>query len=77
MAKQERPVRDEGSGMPAQFMTVRELAQHLNMSVPWVYREAARVGLTAYKFGTGRNAKMQFRVSEVQRWIDQQSVPLN
>ncbi|WP_434739060.1 hypothetical protein [Streptomyces katrae] len=46
------------------------------MSVPWVYREAARVGLTAYKFGTGRNAKMQFRVSEVQRWIDQQSVPL-
>ncbi|MFJ9642941.1 helix-turn-helix domain-containing protein [Streptomyces sp. NPDC101206] len=58
-------------------MTVRELAQHLNMSVPWVYREAARVGLTAYKFGTGRNAKMQFRISEVQRWIDQQSVPLS
>ncbi|MFB6993392.1 hypothetical protein [Streptomyces virginiae] len=47
------------------------------MSVAWVYREAARVGLTAYKFGTGRNAKMQFRVSEVQRWIDQQSVPLH
>ncbi|RKT02903.1 excisionase family DNA binding protein [Streptomyces sp. 3211.6] len=63
--------------MPAQFMTTKELAEHLNMSIPWVYREAARAGLAAYKFGTGRNAKIQFRVSEVQRWIDQQKVSLD
>ena len=76
MASPRRTVRGEGSSMPAQFMTAKELAEHLNMSVPWVYREAARAGLTAYKFGTGRNAKIQFNVPEVQRWIDQQRVPL-
>lgn len=57
--------------MPAQFMTAKELAEHLNMSLVWVYREAARSGLTPYKFGTGRNAKIQFKVSEVQTWIRQ------
>ncbi|AYV25746.1 helix-turn-helix domain-containing protein [Streptomyces goshikiensis] len=60
--------------MPAQFMTAKELAVHLNMSLPWVYREAARSGLTPYKFGTGRNAKIQFKVSEVQVWIGQQKI---
>ncbi|MEU3403591.1 helix-turn-helix domain-containing protein [Streptomyces sp. NPDC006670] len=63
--------------MSAQFMTVKQLAEHLNMSVPWVYREAARTGLVAYKFGAGRNAKIQYSVPEVQKWIYQQRVPLN
>ncbi|WP_353962247.1 helix-turn-helix domain-containing protein [Streptomyces sp. NBC_00654] len=61
--------------MPAQFMTAKELAEHLNMSLVWVYREAARSGLTPYKFGTGRNAKIQFKVSEVQAWIGNQKLP--
>lgn len=61
--------------MPAQFMTAKELAEHLNMSLVWVYREAARSGLTPYKFGTGRNAKIQFKVSEVQAWIGKQKLP--
>ncbi|MFF9016663.1 helix-turn-helix domain-containing protein [Streptomyces sp. NPDC014870] len=56
-------------------MTAKELAAHLNMSLVWVYREAARSGLTPYKFGTGRNAKIQFKVSEVQAWIGQQKLP--
>ncbi|MFD6915781.1 helix-turn-helix transcriptional regulator [Streptomyces virginiae] len=61
--------------MPAQFMTAKELAEHLNMSLVWVYRDAARSGLTPYKFGTGRNAKIHFMVSEVQTWIAQQKLP--
>ncbi|MFD9456677.1 helix-turn-helix domain-containing protein [Streptomyces sp. NPDC059985] len=52
-------------------MTAKELAEHLNMSLAWVYREAERSGLTPYKFGSGRNAKIQFKVSEVQTWIGQ------
>jgi hypothetical protein len=49
----------------AQFMDVRETAEYLNMSVQWVYREAPRVGLLPYKFGQGRNAKIQFKLSEL------------
>uniref|UniRef100_A0AAU2JXU0 Helix-turn-helix domain-containing protein n=1 Tax=Streptomyces sp. NBC_00049 TaxID=2903617 RepID=A0AAU2JXU0_9ACTN len=61
--------------MAAQFITAKELAVHINMSLVWVYREAPRSGLTPYKFGTGRNAKIQFKVSEVQAWIGQQKLP--
>ncbi|MFI5756848.1 helix-turn-helix domain-containing protein [Streptomyces sp. NPDC051569] len=53
-------------------MDVRETAEYLNMSVQWVYREASRAGLASYRFGAGRNAKIQFRVSEVQAWVRQQ-----
>ncbi len=60
--------------MSAQFMDVKQTAEYLNMSVPWVYREAPRLGLIPYKFGRGRNAKIQFRVSEVQSWLKQQKV---
>ncbi|MEU2021823.1 helix-turn-helix domain-containing protein [Streptomyces sp. NPDC016469] len=55
--------------MAVQFMDVRQVAEYLNMSVPWVYREAAAVGLKAYKFGNGSNAKIQFKSSEVQAWV--------
>jgi hypothetical protein len=58
----------------AQFMDVRETAAFLNMSVQWVYREGPRVGLVPYKFGRGANAKIQFKVSEVQAWVKQQRV---
>lgn len=60
--------------MAAQFMDVRETAEYLNMSVAWVYREAPGLGLTPYKFGRGRNAKIQFRVSEVHAWVKQQKL---
>jgi excisionase family DNA binding protein len=60
--------------MPTQFMTAKELAEYLNMSVVWVYRESERRGLTPYKFGAGRNAKIQFKVSEVEAWIGQQQL---
>ncbi|MFD8321637.1 helix-turn-helix domain-containing protein [Kitasatospora purpeofusca] len=53
-------------------MSVKETAEYLNMSVPWVYREAARAGLVPYRFGYGRNGKLQFKVSEVQTWVRQQ-----
>ncbi|WUH94316.1 helix-turn-helix domain-containing protein [Streptomyces sp. NBC_00433] len=55
----------------AQFTDAKETAEYLNMSVQWVYREAPRVGLVPYKFGRGMNAKIQFKVSEVQAWARQ------
>ncbi|MFE4975384.1 helix-turn-helix domain-containing protein [Kitasatospora sp. NPDC056651] len=58
--------------MASQFMTVKQTAEHLNMSVQWVYREAAKVGLVPYRFGSGRNAKLQFKVTEVNAWVKQQ-----
>ncbi|MFJ3841505.1 helix-turn-helix domain-containing protein [Streptomyces sp. NPDC090054] len=60
--------------MAAQFMDVREAAEYLNMSVQWVYREAPRVGLAPCRFGAVRNAKIQFKVSEVHAWIKQQKI---
>ncbi|MGV9314565.1 helix-turn-helix domain-containing protein [Streptomyces sp. NPDC003691] len=60
--------------MSTQFMDVKETAEYLNMSVTWVYKEAPRAGLTPYKFGRGRNAKIQFKVSEVQVWVRQQKL---
>ncbi|WP_097866436.1 helix-turn-helix domain-containing protein [Streptomyces sp. rh34] len=58
--------------MSQNFMSAKETAKYLNMSVPWVYREAARAGLIPYRFGSGRNAKLQFKVAEVQAWVKQQ-----
>ncbi|MFJ2805832.1 helix-turn-helix domain-containing protein [Kitasatospora sp. NPDC087271] len=58
--------------MARQFMSVRETAEYLNMSVPWVYREAPRVGLAPYRFGSGKNAKLQFKVSDIHAWVKQQ-----
>lgn len=53
-------------------MSVKETAEYLNMSVTWVYREAPKLGMAPYKFGRGRNAKVQFRLSEVKAWAMQQ-----
>ncbi|MFD9967649.1 helix-turn-helix domain-containing protein [Streptomyces sp. NPDC059011] len=53
-------------------MGVRETAKYLNMSVAWVYKNANEHGLVPYKFGVGRNAKIQFRVSEVEAWVVRQ-----
>ncbi|WP_338693734.1 helix-turn-helix domain-containing protein [Streptomyces sp. Q6] len=58
--------------MAEEFMDVKETAEYLNMSVSWVYRDAPVLGLVPYKFGRGRNAKIQFRVSEVKAWVRQQ-----
>ncbi|MFG2914982.1 helix-turn-helix domain-containing protein [Kitasatospora sp. NPDC048298] len=55
-------------------MDAKQTAEYLNMSLSWVYREAARAGLGSYRFGQGRNSKIQFKVSEVQAWTRQQRV---
>ncbi|MFI9271980.1 helix-turn-helix domain-containing protein [Kitasatospora sp. NPDC052896] len=60
--------------MSPQFMDAKQTAQYLNMSLSWVYRDAAQMGLVGYKFGRGRNAKLQFKVSEVQAWTRQQRI---
>ncbi|MFJ5879933.1 helix-turn-helix domain-containing protein [Kitasatospora cineracea] len=60
--------------MAAQFMDVRQTAEYLNVSPSWLYREAVGVGLVPYRFGQGRNAKIQFKVSEVNAWVRQQRV---
>jgi hypothetical protein len=57
--------------MPAQFMNANQTAEYLNMSLTWVYRDAPRLGLVPYKFGRGRNAKLQFKISDVQAWARQ------
>ncbi|MFE1955666.1 hypothetical protein ACFW9D_34955 [Streptomyces sp. NPDC059524] len=44
-------------------MDAKQTAEYLNMSITWVYRDAPRLGLPAFKFGTGRNAKLQFKRS--------------
>ncbi|MFI7361388.1 helix-turn-helix domain-containing protein [Streptomyces sp. NPDC050149] len=54
-------------------MDVKQVGEYLNMSVQWVYREAPKVGLKPYRFGNGRNAKIQFKVADVQAWVRQQS----
>ncbi|MEV5879650.1 helix-turn-helix domain-containing protein [Streptomyces sp. NPDC052101] len=59
--------------MSAQFMSVREVAKYLNVSTSWIYRNAARSGLTPYRFGAGTNAKIRFRASEIEAWVRQQS----
>ncbi|MGY0488324.1 helix-turn-helix domain-containing protein [Streptomyces sp. WG-D5] len=58
--------------MIPEFMDVKQTAEYLNMSVAWIYRDAPNLGLAPYKFGRGRNAKIQFRVAEVKAWARQQ-----
>ncbi|MFH9613483.1 helix-turn-helix domain-containing protein [Streptomyces pratensis] len=58
--------------MAAQFMNAKQTAEYLNVSLTWLYRDAPRHGLAAYKFGSGRNAKLQFKISDIQRWARQQ-----
>ncbi|MET8210438.1 helix-turn-helix domain-containing protein [Streptomyces sp. NPDC005373] len=61
-----------GGRMPPRFMDAKQTAEYLNMSLTWVYRDAPRLGLAVYKFGAGRNAKLQFKVSDVDAWARQQ-----
>ena len=60
--------------MGTKFMTAKETAEYLSVSVSWLYGNAARLGLASYRFGGGANAKMRFRVSEVESWVKQQRV---
>ncbi|MGW5868376.1 helix-turn-helix domain-containing protein [Streptomyces sp. NPDC055239] len=50
-------------------MSVRETAEYINMSTSWVYKSGRRLGLVPYRFGLGRNAKLQFKESEVRAWM--------
>lgn len=52
-------------------MGVKETAKCINMSASWVYKSGPRSGLIPYRFGHGRNAKLQFKESEVKAWIRQ------
>ncbi|WP_407697234.1 helix-turn-helix domain-containing protein [Streptomyces kebangsaanensis] len=56
------------------LISAQETAELLNMSVTWVYRDAVRCGLTPYKLGSGRNAKIQFKRSDVLKWLEQRRV---
>lgn len=60
--------------MKAQFMSARETAEYLNVSVSWIYRNASGSGLAPYRFGSGVNAKIRFKASEVEAWAKQQRV---
>lgn len=61
--------------MTAQFMDVRKTAEYLNVSISWIYRNATQSGLAPYRFGSGSNAKIRFKVSEVEAWAKQHRVP--
>ncbi|GHA03048.1 hypothetical protein GCM10010303_10440 [Streptomyces purpurascens] len=58
--------------MTVRFMDVRETAEYLNVSISWLYKNSVRCGLATYRFGTGSNAKIRFKVSEVEAWVKQQ-----
>ncbi|MFD8565911.1 hypothetical protein [Streptomyces sp. NPDC059639] len=58
--------------MAQQSMNAKQTAEYLDMSVTRVYRDAPRLGLAVYKFGAGRNVKLQFKVSDVDAWARQQ-----
>jgi excisionase family DNA binding protein len=53
------------------FMDVRETAEYLNVSISWLYKNSARSGLAVYRFGVGPNAKIRFKVSEIEAWVKQ------
>ncbi|MEU9230319.1 helix-turn-helix domain-containing protein [Streptomyces massasporeus] len=55
-------------------MDIKETAEYLNVSVSWLYKNAKRSGLAIYRFGPGSNAKIRFKVSEVESWVKQQQV---
>ncbi|MFD6994418.1 helix-turn-helix domain-containing protein [Streptomyces sp. NPDC059943] len=55
-------------------MDARQTARYLNVSLTWVYRDARRCGLKAYRFGRGKNAKIQFKTVDVLKWLEQQRV---
>ncbi|MFF4117101.1 hypothetical protein ACFY0P_27050 [Streptomyces sp. NPDC001714] len=57
--------------MPTQFMSAKQTAEYLNMSITWVYRDAPKLGLVPYKFGNGRSAKLQFKITDVHAWARQ------
>ncbi|MFF3365227.1 helix-turn-helix domain-containing protein [Streptomyces misionensis] len=58
--------------MKPQFMSVRETAEYLNVSISWIYKNAAHAGLASYRFGAGPNAKIRFKMSDVEAWLKQQ-----
>ncbi|WP_327408353.1 helix-turn-helix domain-containing protein [Streptomyces sp. NBC_01281] len=56
------------------LMETSAVAEMLNMSTSWVYREASKVGLKGYKLGRGKNAKVLYKRAEVFKWLEQQKV---
>ncbi|MFJ6701247.1 MULTISPECIES: helix-turn-helix domain-containing protein [unclassified Streptomyces] len=56
-------------------MTAQETAKYLNVSISWIYKNATQVGLNPYRFGAGRNAKIRFKLPEVEAWTKQQRTP--
>ncbi|WP_274911772.1 MULTISPECIES: hypothetical protein [Streptomyces] len=44
------------------------------MSLVWVYREAPKCGLRGYKFGAGKNSKIQYKKTDVLKWLEQQKI---
>ncbi|WP_435273630.1 helix-turn-helix domain-containing protein [Streptomyces parvulus] len=57
------------------FMDVKETAKYLNVSISWLYKNSARSGMVMYRFGGGVNAKIRFKMSEVEAWVKQQGAP--
>ncbi|WP_425574197.1 helix-turn-helix domain-containing protein [Streptomyces hebeiensis] len=55
-------------------MDAQQTARYLNMSLTWIYRDARRCGLKPYRFGNGKNAKIQFKTIDVLKWLEQQRV---
>ncbi|MYU06657.1 helix-turn-helix domain-containing protein [Streptomyces sp. SID8366] len=53
-------------------MSVRETAEYLNVSISWIYKNSAKSGLASYRFGAGPNAKLRFKISDVEAWLKQQ-----
>lgn len=60
--------------MRQHLMDAQQTADFLNISLTWVYRDAPHCGLKGYKLGNGKNAKLQFKTTEVLKWLEQQRI---
>ncbi len=60
--------------MESIMMDAKQTAAFLNMSLVWVYREAPKCGLRGYKFGAGKNSKIQYKKTDVLKWLEQQKI---
>lgn len=55
---------------PESLLTVKDLAEYLSVKMSWVYEAVRSKGLPYLKLG----AHLRFRRSEIDRWLDENSL---
>jgi len=57
--------------MPSTILTVPEVCEYLHVSQATVYRLLRRKNIPAFRIGKN----WRFNIGELERWIDQESLP--